>query len=227
MSKNISQAIRKQFNRLRLVVLVLFFLFLLLLVAVYVYFERFVWDQPLDNWLPELAISSIVLIVMGLVVFITISIFEVRARRNTLKAIDKEFGEMRAANNRAKSLQAMASTLSATLSFERVMEVSLDVCSLALEEMGIPARSLVGAVYLYDDDEMISVATRRFVSRDHEKRIAGESGIVAEALDRAEPAVTNAPKKDPELKNLVAFQGCFTAIAIPLRAGFRFLASCS
>lgn len=218
MSKNTTNTIKTQFNRLRLVVLGVFAVFFLLMVGGYVFIEQ---TQPLSNWWPELAISAVVLIVVGLVIFLTISIFGQRTRKNVLLAIDKEFGEMRAANNRAKSLQAMASTLSGTLSFERVMEVSLDVCSLALEEMGIPARSLVGAVFLYEENEMVPVATRRFVARDHEKRILAESGIVAEALKHAEPTVTNNPKQDPDLKNFVTFHDCFTAMAIPLRAGFQ------
>lgn len=221
MSKNTTQTISKQFNRLRFFVLILFFLFFLLLVAAFAYFELVVWEQQLGSWLPELAISGIVLIVVGLVVFIVITAAGQNTRQSMDKALERDIGELRAANNRAKSLQAMASTLSATLSFERVMEVSLDVCSLALEEMGIPAKTLVGAVFLYDRDELVPVASRRFVSRDHEKRISDEKGIVAEAVSQAEPAVTDNPKQDPGLLNFVAFQDCYTAIAIPLRAGFQ------
>lgn len=221
MSNNAIRTIRKQFNRLRLVVLLLFILSFLLLVAVYFYLELIVWDQQLANWWPELAISGAVLIVLGLTLFVVVSIYKQSTGKNTLKALEKDMGDLRAANNRAKSLQAMASTLSATLSFERVMEVSLDVCSLALEEMGIPSRSLVGAVFLFDDGELVPVATRRFVSRDLEKRLSGEQGIIAKAINQAEPSVTNNPRQDPGLSNFVAFQDCFTAMAIPLRAGFQ------
>jgi signal transduction histidine kinase len=221
MSKNTTQTIRKQFNRLRLVALILFLLSFLLLIAVYFYLELIVWDQQLSEWLPEVAISGAVLIVLGLGIFIVISGYSQATQSKTVQTLEKDIGQLTAANNRAKSLQAMASTLSATLSFERVMEVSLDVCSLALEEMGIPSRSLVGAVFLFDGDELMPVATRRFISRDHDKRLSPESGIVAEALSQAEPAVTNNPKQDPGLLNFVAFQDCFTVMAIPLRAGFQ------
>ncbi|MFZ0545526.1 MAG: GAF domain-containing sensor histidine kinase [Candidatus Promineifilaceae bacterium] len=180
-----------------------------------------VWSEPVGAWLPELIISAAALVIIGLVVFLIISMYGQSTRKNTLKAIEEDVGELRAANNRAKSLQAMASTLSATLSFERVMEVSLDVCSLALEEMGIPSRSLVGAVFLYDGDDLVPVATRHFVSRDLDKRIVENSGIVAEAVTQAEPAVTNNPKQDPGLLNFIAFQECYTVMAIPLRAGFQ------
>jgi signal transduction histidine kinase len=221
MSKGTASIIKRQFNMLRLTVLVLSSVFLLILVAAFVFFERVIWQEETGTWLPELIISSVIIIIGGLIVLITISIFEQRTRTNTLRAIDIELGELRSANNRAKSLQAMASTLSATLSFERVMEVALDVCSLALDEMGIPARSLVGAVFLYDGDELVPVASRRFVSRDLEKRIKGEGGIIAEAINHAEPAVTDQPRQDPDLLNFVAFQDCHNAMALPLRAGFQ------
>jgi signal transduction histidine kinase len=221
MSTNTTQTVRRQFNRLRLAILTLFVLAFLLLVAVYFYLESVVWEQPVSDWLPELAISGAVLIVVGLIVFLVISVYQQGTNNNIQKALDKDIGELRAANNRAKSLQAMASTLSATLSFERVMEVSLDVCSLALEEMGIPSRSLVGAVFLFDGGELVPVASRRFVSRDTEKRMPAEKGIVGDALKQAEPMVTNTPQQDPGLLNFVAFQECFTVMAIPLRAGFQ------
>lgn len=221
MSKNTINTLSKQFNRLRFSVLILFFLAFILVVAVYIYLEMVVLGKQLSDWLPELAISGSILIVFGLIIFILISVYGQATRNAVVKASEIDIGDLRAANNRAKSLQAMASTLSATLSFERVMEVSLDVCSLALEEMDIPSRSLVGAVFLYDEDELIPVANRRFVSRDQEKRLPGKDGIVAEALNKAEPQVTNAPKQDPELSNFVAYQDCYTIMAIPLRAGFQ------
>lgn len=221
MSKHTTQTIQKQFNRLRLAALIFFFLSFLLLVAVYFYLESIIWNLPLGEWLPELAIAGAILIALGLIIFLLLTAYSQSTIKNTNKAIERDIGDLRAANNRAKSLQALASTLSGTLSFERVMEVSLDVCSLALEEMGIPARTLVGAVFLYDEDQLIPVASRRFVSRDLEKRLSGDVGIVAEALNQAEPSITNNPKQDPGLSNYVAFQDCFTVMAIPLRAGFQ------
>lgn len=221
MSKHTTQTIRNQFSQLRLAVVILFLLAILLMVAVYLYLEIVVWGEEVSEWLPELTISGVVLVILGLIIFVAINIYAQATRTSFLKALELDIGELRAANHRAKSLQAMASTLSATLSFERVMEVSLDVCSLALDEMDIPARSLVGAVFLYEEDVLIPVASRRFVSRDLEKRLDGRKGLVATALNKAEPRVTNTPKQDPELSNFVAFQGCFTVMAIPLRAGFQ------
>lgn len=144
-----------------------------------------------------------------------------RTSRVALKIMSRELHELRLANNRAKWLQAMASTLRATLSFERVVEAALDVCGLALEEMGAPARSVVGAVFLFNGKGLQPIAHRRFIGSDAKKQIAGEQGIVAEALEQAVPLVTETPGKDPELKQYMAFQDCYMATCIPLRAGFQ------
>ena len=99
-----------------------------------------------------------------------------------LQTLERELRELRIANSQINFLQAMASTLSATLSFERVMEVALDVSFLALTEMDLPADSLSGAVFLYEGDELEPVAARRFVSRDYEKRLPGQSVALSERL---------------------------------------------
>jgi hypothetical protein len=111
----------------------------------------------------------------------------------------------------------MASTLSATLSFERVVEQSLDACSLALDEMGIPRESLVGAVFLYEDGVLRPIARRRFLGDDSRRVIAGKRGVVGAALSQAEPAVTNNPADDPELGVYEAFRDCLTAVCVPAR----------
>ncbi|MCA9928557.1 MAG: GAF domain-containing sensor histidine kinase, partial [Anaerolineales bacterium] len=95
------------------------------------------------------------------------------------------------------------------------------VCSLGIEEMGVPAHSLVGAVFLFDGNTLKAVATRRFTNIDFDKVIPGKSGIVGKALTEAEIAVTDNPKQDPELRTFVAFQSCLTAACIPLRFGFQ------
>ncbi|MCI0395170.1 MAG: GAF domain-containing sensor histidine kinase [Chloroflexi bacterium] len=210
--------LKKQFGRLRLYLLVVFFLLLLFQGGVFVSLMQ---EEAIGGWLPQLAIATIMLLFGGLIVLLMSGALERQTRQRMAKALDQELHQLRAANNRAKSLQAMASTLSASLSFQRVVEVALDVCSLALEEMGISARSLVGAVFLYDRDKLNPVAARGFVARDYGKQVQGEQGIIGEALKHAEPVITSKPSQDPELLAFVAFQQCFTAVCVPLRAGYQ------
>lgn len=135
-------------------------------------------------------------------------------------AVEGELGSLRAANKRAKSLQEMASTLRATLSFERVVDSALDVCSAVLAEMGVPARNFVGAVLLYEGDVLVPMADRG-LGRDVKLRVAGERGIIADALQKAEPAITKEPRNDPEVSQFTGFRNCEVVIAVPLRVEFQ------
>jgi signal transduction histidine kinase len=219
--KEFASAINWPFSRLRLYVAYLFVFLALLQVIIYLGLIAGIWGESLDQWLPELVISTVILVAGGIGTLLLVTYFERQARTHALQTLERELRELRIANSQINFLQAMASTLSATLSFERVMEIALDVSFLALTEMDLPADSLSGAVFLYDGNELEPVAARRFVSRDYEKRLPGQSGVIGKALKQAEPAVTSNPAKDPELHSLVAFQGCQTVVCLPLRASYR------
>ena len=188
-------------------------LFLLLLAL-------FGW-QTAGEWLPELILSVLFTLLLGAIALYAVSQARLAVLRDVNVAVGQELRELQSANDRAQSLQRMASTLSATLSFERVVEQSLDVCSLALEEMGIPRESLVGAVFLYEEGLLRPIARRRFPGSDNHQLIAGKKGVVGAALSQAEPVVTNNPPEDPELRVYEAFRECLTAVCVPLRAGFQ------
>lgn len=178
-------------------------------------------ETNLQSWLVATIILGIGLFVLSLSVLFLADRFGNRLSRRTGTVIKHEMGELKAANHRAQALQAMASTLRATLSFERVVEAALDVCGLALEEEGIHSRSLVGAVYLYKEDVLQPVASRNFAAYDFQQHISGEAGIIAEALKQADPVMTDDPQSDPEIKALIAFRSCYSVICVPLRAGFQ------
>jgi signal transduction histidine kinase len=178
-------------------------------------------QSTISPWFPTLLITTAILLALYVLIIYYLNQGRTALGLELTQAYGKELRSLRAANDRAVSLQAMASTLSATLSFERVVEQSLDVCSLALEEMGIPRESLVGAVFLYEDGSLKPLARRRFLGTDEEKVLNGREGVVGAALQQAELTVTNNPLTDPELKEFAAFRKCLTAVCVPLRAGFQ------
>jgi len=173
------------------------------------------------EWLLELVLAILFTLLMGAIALYIVGQARQAVSRDVALAVGQEMRELKSANDRAQSLQRMASTLSATLSFERVVEQSLDVCSLALEEMGIPRDSLVGAVFLYEGGVLRPIARRRFLGDDSKQVIAGKQGVVGAALSQAEPVITNNPQDDPELRAYAAFRECLTAACVPLRAGFQ------
>lgn len=221
MGVSIAKAIERVFARLnKRIVLTLISLILIQATAFVLLFAVF-GAQTLVDWIPELLLASLFLSLAGALILSASSRARYDATDELNRLVGQELRDLRLANDRARSLQTMASTLSATLSFERVVEQSLDVCSLALEEMGIPRESLVGAVFLYEDDVLRPIARRRFLGRDQEVLIPGEKGVVGAAFEKAEPVVTNNPQADPELHGYAAFRDCLTAVCVPLRAGFQ------
>ncbi|MCA9972679.1 MAG: GAF domain-containing sensor histidine kinase [Anaerolineales bacterium] len=178
-------------------------------------------DQTVQAWLPGLLISSLIILLLGaLVIGLAGSQTELLSK-NMGGLLNKELDALRVSNRRARHLQHMASTLRATLSFERVVDSALDVVGLELEEMGTPRNTLVGAVFLFRGAELVPVATRLFIGNDADRSIPGKTGVIGQALTEAEPAVTSDPRNDPELRTYAAFQACVTAVCIPMRAGFQ------
>ncbi|MCB8965693.1 MAG: GAF domain-containing sensor histidine kinase [Ardenticatenaceae bacterium] len=221
MVKGIAKLITKETTRQQWALIGFFLLAFFVQGAAFYLVASFLLNQPVRDWMPWFIIASLVLLFIAIVVLSLAANSDKRITQATQQFFTKEVGYLEMANKRAQRLQAMASTLRATLSFERVVEEALDICSMELEEMGTPRQSLVAAVYLFRGQVLYPVATRLFIGNDMERVIPGRAGIVGQALSEAEPAVTHDPRNDPELSKFVAFQNCVTAVCIPLRAGFQ------
>ena len=221
-SKSANAIISHGFSQLGWLTLASFLLGLLLLGGSF--YVLFISDPelPLESWFIELFIGAASLILAGVLSALFVNSLGRRTERLAKVAIDQELHQHRMSGRRARALQQMASTMSATLSFERVMEVALQVCSVALDEMGVPSNTLVGGVFLYDRQRQLSpVASRRFANRDQYRVVDDKEGIIGQALKDAEPVTTIAPSQDSQLRHFTAFQGCQSAVAIPLRVGFQ------
>ena len=221
MDDSANDIIRNRLSNVGRVIAVSLFILMAIQLAVFLIIFVLFRVQPVEEWLLELVLAVLFGVILGVVALYVVANSRVTLQRDVNRLFVTELHELQTANDRAQSLQQMASTLSATLSFERVVEQSLDVCSLALQEMGIARESLVGAVFLYEDGVLRPIARRRFLGLDSSRSIPGERGVVGTALSRAEPVVTNNPQEDPELQVYDAFRECFTAVCVPLRAGFQ------
>jgi signal transduction histidine kinase len=219
MAKDVTKILKREFRKLNGFTLGLFIIAFLIQAAVFILIVGKL--QPGGGYLMELVIASVTLLLVAVVSFSLIDNFSKRIPKMADALFNRELVQLRAANQRAQSLRAMASKMRATLSFEVVVEEALDVCSLALEEMGIPKKSLVGAVFLYKGLHLYPVATRRFIGNDVQQGVPGQSGIIGAALAQAEITQTNNPRKDPELTRFIAFHNTVTAVCVPLRAGFN------
>jgi signal transduction histidine kinase len=141
-----------------------------------------------------------------------------RARRIQEEA---ELRKLKSAQEHSRVIFELASTLSATLNYNRVLEAVLEVGEEGIRELGRPHPIHVSMVLLFSHSDMRIVAHRHLPPRDQNNTFQGKNGVLAEALTTAEPAVTNNPGEDPELGQLIVMHGCRQAIAVPLRAGFE------
>jgi signal transduction histidine kinase len=135
-----------------------------------------------------------------------------------------ELQSLRRANERAKAIYEMASTLSATLNYERVLTTMLNMSLVGLTEMAGPDDTLVGLILLFEQEgnpERLKVQAGHNIPRSDDKRVvSGQSGLIARAIVTAEPAISDQVSSDPVLSQFICMQQAQSAICAPLRAGF-------
>jgi signal transduction histidine kinase len=145
-------------------------------------------------------------------------------KANQQRVESTELQSLRRANERAKAIYEMASTLSATLNYERVLTTMLNMSMMGMTEMAGPDDSMVGIILLFEEEgnpERLKVQAGHNIPRSDEKRVvSGQSGLIARAIYTAEPAITDHVSNDPVLSPFVCMQNVQSAICAPLRAGF-------
>lgn len=118
----------------------------------------------------------------------------------------------------------MASTLSSSLNYNRVLDMVMDVCVHGLERMGM-GTTVSAAILLFTeegDDVILKVASeRRLTPADTRATVRGVEGVIGQAFSQAEPVVATNPHDDPELKYFGAFRGSGAVLCIPMRANFE------
>lgn len=216
-SNGASSIVKRQFRILRTITVLLFILALGGNIAAGYYLNQ---GRPTEEWLAAVTLSSGLIFVFGIVVLVSIAANQTRAVSLTEKAFDKEFGQLRASTRRAESLQEMAATMRSTLNLHKVVNSAIDVCAIAMQDMGIPESSLVAGLFLYDGGELKPVADRRLGGRPTDV-LPHDVGMVARALEDAEPTASKDPRKDPALVTFPGFNRCRSAVAIPMRVGFQ------
>jgi signal transduction histidine kinase len=115
----------------------------------------------------------------------------------------------------------MVAELNATLNYERVLDMALDVSASALSDSQPEKDQLVGGLFLYDGEELRVVSERRLTHADSRVTIPGDQGLIGDVLSTGDPRLGRNPDKDPEIKRLVGFHKCRQVLGIPLSAGLE------
>ena len=128
-------------------------------------------------------------------------------------------------HRRLREIYILISKVTATLKYENVLEIALDLGSRVLATPNIPAERLVSAVLLFSDTEYDHPAltvgsARHFTQSDMRVVLPGTSGLIGEVITDGSPKSLTDLSKDPELSRIVALRSCSIAYCLPLRAGF-------
>jgi len=140
-------------------------------------------------------------------------------RQNTVKTRRIDDETMR------ETYKALA-TMTATLNYQRVLDIALDLSMQALAEPGSATDRLVSAVLLFTKRNtqkpiLYVGAARRFMRKDMSETFVAERGLLREAIDEGAALLIHGISQDPELGCIIALQQCKVAYCIPLRSGLN------
>jgi signal transduction histidine kinase len=144
-------------------------------------------------------------------------------RKMRLSRITEEERRRAVENERLRAIYELTSTLTATLSYKRVLDSALDlsVNALNFNPDERPDDNLVSAVMLFVGNELITKSARRFTSADMRVSLPGAEGVVGKVLNDGEPVLTQNIASDPELGRIIALRTCASVYCFPLRSCFN------
>ncbi len=144
-------------------------------------------------------------------------------RKSHEEHMRSEERKWRIENERLRAIYELTSTLTATLSYKRVLDSALDMGYSALnpDSEGEGDVKLVSAVLLFKGDKLRIGSARRFTNADMKVSLLGGEGILKRVFDEGEPVLSADIGYDPELSRIVALRACTSAYCFPLRSGFN------
>ncbi|HUE98757.1 MAG TPA: histidine kinase [Anaerolineales bacterium] len=149
-----------------------------------------------------------------------------RLRTSRQTKLDVEERNHRMESERLRAIYELSSSLTATLSYRRVLDSALDLAYNALNpnpdpDEPDPEEHLVSAVFLFREQQLRIGSARRFTNADLRVNLQGNEGILKKILDGGDAILTPDIGYDPELGRIVALRSCSSAYCLPLRSGFN------
>ena len=175
-----------------------------------------------SSFLVNGGIAAAVTLVLGLL-FGFLGYKLIRGLRSTRESQQgKQRKKLGMENERLNAIYELASTLTATLNYRRVLESALDLSVRALhpDEDEDFSDQVVSAVLLFVGNELIVKSSRRFTIADQRITFSGSEGILGTAISGGESVLTQNVGYDPELGRSIAMRSCTSSYCIPLRTGF-------
>ncbi len=175
---------------------------------------------------PELYEAPIPFAIRAALLIVGTLLTGLMGQRVMLLAIKRTHAERDVEQKRVKNIREqahiiyeMASLVSATLNYERVLDAALDLSATSIADTGAASAQLVSAVLLFNDNRLRVITARRFTPNDLKVLLPAQSGVLAEAIGNGEPTFSAEPFRDQELSQVVALRSCRAVMVVPLQAG--------
>jgi signal transduction histidine kinase len=170
---------------------------------------------------------------IGLVVGIILGLIILRAagRRQKKESMEVQQSARREVERagmvdrtRLREIYNLISAVTATLKYQRVLDIALDLCSRVLVTPNVPVNRLVSAVLLFSETEskrpsLTVGSARRFTPSDMRAVLPGTDGLIGKVIESGEAQSTTNLSQDSELSRFIALRACSVAYCLPLRAG--------
>lgn len=170
-----------------------------------------------------LVISAVITLALGGVFGVLGRRLVMYLRRMHEQRLREEAGRWHIESERMRAIYELTSTLTATLSYKRVLDSALDMGDTALnpDPQAGDAGNLVSAVLLFKGDKLRVGSARRFTNADQKISLLGAEGLLKKVFDEGEPVLSSDIGYDPELSRIVALRSCTSVYCFPLRSGFN------
>ena len=130
-------------------------------------------------------------------------------------------GELERELSRLKQVIRRSATLNATLNYDRVLDMTIDLCVTAIANGAAEDRRLVAALLVFENDQLKVETSRGFSPADSRVTLPAQRGLLEQALQRGSLQVSPDPASDPELQRFAALQGCSVVVSVPLIVGLE------
>jgi signal transduction histidine kinase len=152
-----------------------------------------------------------------------VSAGQLRRILNRRARTDNQFSAQRAQALRkhSRAIYDMASMVSATLDYDKVLDAALNFGAMGAEGLPQDASKMVSAALLFNNDELRVSRGWRLPPADQRVICAGREGVLAQVTRLGDPMVLTEPDRDPELQQFVGFRNCKSLMALPLRVGME------
>ena len=144
------------------------------------------------------------------------------------KQIEVRERQQKVETERMRAIYKLSSTLTATLSYKRVLDKALEMSISALhvenaqteEKLSVDDR-LVSGVLLFEGEQLVVGSARRFTQADMRLTFPAKAGLLARVVEEGDSVVTESIATDPELKGVMGFNPCRSIYCFSLRTGFN------